>query len=664
MKTNSKLLMGFLMVVLVGVFGQSTPGFAGADTGPTIYVDCLAAKGTLPPLYGPGFFTTSPHLDVVKQKVLEEQTRPGTIELYIWHKTITPSKDLQDLVHKLTDWNELALAFNNRGWRIVIEICGMPLWLSSNTSLEDFNNEHQHPRGFHYPPKDYQQWAEVVGAIVNHFNHRLGLDAYYKIWGEPDWDWWSGTEAEYFKLYRYAALGAKRADPRARVGGPSVSGWNSIKSNHLQLSLKSRPMLYNFIQYCRITPLPELGLAKLPIDFLIWHAFNLDPLSDFSYRDPAETSRRWLQEAGYDPHTEILIGEWNTWEKKDNITGHSFSSQGHDTHFAAAYLAASLIAMAKADITYHCFAYLEDWLTGPEFAGDFGLFTKKGIIKPSYNAMRLFNLLGNQALAVHIQEDPFIMAVASKDQERITLLLTQFIPTETMLLRSIGRALRTQSVDFKKVRFLKGALTDWIGGRLTLETFLQKIPRHSLTESDREKIKTVLSGYQPMIDQRIDRMSSPVPIRLQISNLPGVQNLVYKRYLIDATHSNSYAERDAIAKVLDQTKTEAVNRISAYLSQKGFSSHEIQTLKQALMTKTNIKNRIQALPQAKRRAVGKVKTMMKEQMFTAVREINKRPSIGLQQVEAKKITAKIRSADYLITLSPYSVHCIVIHPES
>ena len=49
--------------------------------------------------------------------------------------------------------------------------------------------------------------------------------------------------------------------------------------------------------------------------------------------------------------------------------------------------------MDDAGIDRHGYAYLIDSMPGKEFVGDFGLFTKRGIIKASSNAFKALSML-------------------------------------------------------------------------------------------------------------------------------------------------------------------------------------------------------------------------------------------------------------------------------
>jgi xylan 1,4-beta-xylosidase len=46
---------------------------------------------------------------------------------------------------------------------------------------------------------------------------------YFEVWNEPNLDFWTGTQADYFKLYSYTARAIKQIDSRLRVGGPATA---------------------------------------------------------------------------------------------------------------------------------------------------------------------------------------------------------------------------------------------------------------------------------------------------------------------------------------------------------------------------------------------------------------------------------------------------------
>ncbi|EHQ30092.1 GH39 family glycosyl hydrolase [Mucilaginibacter paludis] len=117
--------------------------------------------------------------------------------------------------------------------------------------------------GWAYPPKDYKKWGELVYQWVKHCVARYGQKEveswYWEVWNEPDGAYWKGTEAEFFKLYDYAADGVKRALPTARIGGANVTGG-------------ATRWLRDFINHCLKDTNYVTGKIGSPMDALLFHA--------------------------------------------------------------------------------------------------------------------------------------------------------------------------------------------------------------------------------------------------------------------------------------------------------------------------------------------------------------------------------------------------------
>ena len=618
----------------------------------TIVVDSSTITGNLSPIYRMGFFTSNPEFDYAIKKTFDENPKIGTIECYLIHPTITPSANLADLVKKLKEWDELVLAIKRKGGNVVIEITGMPLWLSSNLSKAPLDQNNPEPRAYHSPPKDYTQWSNMVQAIVNHFNNELGINARYKIWGEPDWAFWLGTEEEYFTLYKYSVLGAKRADPQAKIGGPSVGHWESVKKQPLKKP-GTDPMLYNFIKFCSNTPLPELGLKKLPIDFLVFHAFNVDPSSTYSYSLPVTKIRKWLKQCSYDENTEILIGEWNTWGT-DRVVNHIFSSRTHDTSFTSSYIIATLISMDKAGINSSSFAYLKDILEGPEFSGDFGLFTKKNIIKPSYNAMNLLGMIGNKKLGLHV-DDPFIAAVASKDDTKISLLFSNFIPTGKMLREDLRQELFNRGYTLHTLNSY-GITKELAAKILKNEKSLQDldIPKDIKTDLD-----NIVQKYRNRLHEAEKRIQSNIPVKIIFKDLPAGEDLLYERYLIDHKNSNSFNKRNEVEQAVNRALKFSAQAGIDYLKERKFSSKEIESIINAFKG-GRAETLAHTLSHDKMEDLKRAINIKNNVFIKEIEKINESSDIRLTKIEEKHIKGIVDYSE-LLNVEPYSVTLIQLN---
>lgn len=534
---------GFLIYLLLSI-SLLFPYVANSqDREATLTIDLAKNMGELPYLFRAGVFNGNV---IPKGHHLEKFIRdlkPGAVEFYIAHPTIRPSRDINDLERLLSEWDMVAKKIAEAGGEVVIEIAAMPSWLTSNRSKKPVNpsiGDHT-PIGNLSPPKDYNEWSKMVEVIVNHFNNKVGVKAKYTIWGEPDTVWWQGTEDEYFKLYKFAVLGAKRADKAARIGGPAVSIWMGKREG------SSTPLLYNFIKYAAQTELQELGLKRLPIDYINWHQFNANPLDPNSFGDPVRTIKGWLKEYGYPEDTEILIGEWIIWQYFGKE--HGFSNEEHDNEINASYIISAILAMDEAGIGRHSYAYLIDSVSGREFVGDFGLYTKHGVIKASFNAFKALSMLDGNRLHVG-NNDYTVRAIATHKDGKISVLISNFVPWGKMLLSSAARKLKGKGYTKKEIKqynISRKQIEDVLSGRASVDTL--KVPQ--VLKTDIEQVVSEIQRYQ-------ERRETPLNIKLNIQGAPSGRYR-YEKYLIDSMHSNSYSLRDKIESAVSLKDVREIN---------------------------------------------------------------------------------------------------------
>ena len=131
--------------------------------------------------------------------------------------------------------------------------------------------------GWRYPPQDYGRWLELVRNLASHCRERYGLAEvskwYWELWNEPDIFYWTGTVAEYCRLYDYTVAGLHAALPQARVGGPATT--SSVSR------AESSAFLRAFLQHVTRGTNHLTGQVGTRIDFVSYHAkggsFARDP---------------------------------------------------------------------------------------------------------------------------------------------------------------------------------------------------------------------------------------------------------------------------------------------------------------------------------------------------------------------------------------------------
>ena len=112
------------------------------------------------------------------------------------------------------------------------------------------------------PPKDYKQWATLIKKLVRHWVDRYGLEEMkrweFEVWNEPNLhNFWTGTQREYFKLYRYTAEAIKSVDSSLSVGGPATA---------------KNEWIEEFRDFCERN--------KVPVNFISTHHYPTDAFGD------------------------------------------------------------------------------------------------------------------------------------------------------------------------------------------------------------------------------------------------------------------------------------------------------------------------------------------------------------------------------------------------
>ncbi len=148
-----------------------------------------------------------------------------------------------------------------------VEIGFMPEALSTHPAPYQHHWPKDFATGWAYPPKNYDEWSDLVYGWVRHMVDRYGAAEVakweFEVWNEPDIFYWHGTEDEYFKLYDYTVAAVRRALPRARVGGPASTG---------PANQHAADFLHLFLDHCANGQNFATGKKGVPLDFISFHA--------------------------------------------------------------------------------------------------------------------------------------------------------------------------------------------------------------------------------------------------------------------------------------------------------------------------------------------------------------------------------------------------------
>ncbi len=245
-------------------------------------------------------------------------------------------------------------------------------------------------RGNVTPPKDYKKWEDLIRNLTKHFTERYGVEEvktwYFEVWNEPNLSpgFWTGTQEDYFKLYKYSVQAVKSVNPDYKVGGPGTAGaaWES-----------------EMIEYCTKN--------SLPIDFISTHSYGVKQgfLDEYGNggtvlsKDPMSVSGDVLQSrkeiaASTKKNLELHYTEWSS--------SYTPADPFHDSYHQAAYILEKLkqVGNAANSMSYWVFTDIFEE-PGPRFTpfhGGFGLLTIQGIPKSAFFAYKYLNKLGKTEL--------------------------------------------------------------------------------------------------------------------------------------------------------------------------------------------------------------------------------------------------------------------------
>lgn len=290
------------------------------------------------------------------------------------------------------------------GMRPFVELSFMPAALASGGSTV-----------FSYqanvtPPKDYKLWAELIERMVSQCVKRHGekevSEWLFEVWNEPNLKaFWTGTQREYFKLYRYTAEAIKQISSSFQVGGPATA-----KSEWIE----------EFVHFCERN--------DVPADFISTHYYPNDgyerdgdtELQLFKsqrgiMREAAQNTR---YHAGGRP---VYYTEWNSSSDPCDPL--------HDEPYAAAFVASTILEANRLVDGYSFWTFSdifeEHHFSSLPFHGGFGLLTLHGIPKPTYRAFELFHRLGDKLSLVDGLHETVDCNVIQKESS-VTVLLTNY----------------------------------------------------------------------------------------------------------------------------------------------------------------------------------------------------------------------------------------------
>jgi hypothetical protein len=427
---------------------------------------------------------------------------------------LTDSTSLADFKTRLAAGAAHLKPLVDRGATVVVTVARTPRWAAAN---KDESPAGQH--GFNQreasPPENEGIFEQLGEEIVRALNAQNGSSLWYEFWNEPESrSFWGGSSAALFRAYDAFVRGARRADPRAKVGGLAVGSWSEPRAGETG----NGPLLQAFIR--QIAPGVKRGTSAL--DFVSWHNFSKHPEEGWA---GVATVRAWLRDAGL-PDLPQVVSEWNRWS-----TFPEWYDPARDTTEGATFLLAALPAMEAAGVTAHTIAALQDFnaMTADQaFRGDFGLVTRAPMVKKaSFCAVEMLGRLAGKRVAVdlpaEVTDSEGIGALATASAEKIVLLVYRHSQDVTWVYFNTLR--RAGYPRYEDTGLTKGEIEAFNGRRADLPARVNGAARQALTRA-RAAWERARSGF-----------AAEVVVRPSVAGLS--KSAQYRVYRLDSQNCNA-----------------------------------------------------------------------------------------------------------------------------
>jgi hypothetical protein len=241
-------------------------------------------------------------------------------------------------------------------------------------------------------PSDYTQWEDLIFRLVQHCNRdkHFGI-AYWEIANEPDIGEDGGCPylfqpADYLTYYTHTAQAILRADPKAKIGGPALAGYNSDIGAAL-------------IEHC--------GKGEAPLDFFSWHVYHNDPAY---FRKSIRDVKARLAKFPKLRTSETIIDEWNM----------SLDQPVLQPAFQPAFVLETTLGFLEAGLSRSAYYHIRDsfvderqfarfmsakgaafvarwWNDTPQYCG---LYDNQGQVRSAYYAFKLLSLIQGRRLTI------------------------------------------------------------------------------------------------------------------------------------------------------------------------------------------------------------------------------------------------------------------------
>ncbi len=295
--------------------------------------------------------------------------------------------------------------------------------------------------GWSFPPEDYGKWERLIQTVAEHLRARYGeaeVNSWeFELWNEPDIFYWSGSAAEYCKLFDYTEFAFHAVLPQAQLSGPATTG-------PLEGSASQKFLRY-FLEHCRSGVNFRTQQPGTRLDFVTFHVkgggfpFTVPARTEpgnpsvESLLEQVRTGLAVIRECGFSALPVVLSEAdpdgWAAGNQYDNGNMAFRNTEYYASYVAAAYCGIERLAR-ETGMDVRPLAWAGVFPGETCFAGSRAFFTQ-GIEKPVFHAFQLFSKLGREKLALRCacpnastRDGALLSGFATKEADSIRILLS------------------------------------------------------------------------------------------------------------------------------------------------------------------------------------------------------------------------------------------------
>lgn len=340
--------------------------------------------------------------------------------------------------NRVRDWNfrQCGFVYDNLlsvGVKPFVELSFMPTQLAKKKTY-----------GLHYKnctsvPKSYEEWSEYIKTFITFLIDRYGSKEveswWFEVWNEPDLKgFFSGSQKDYFKLYKVTARAIKAVNKNIRVGGPSTSACKWIDDflkfctdNDVPLDFVSTHHYPGDAFGNLITPSNYFGIFKTMVKAVKNRSDLTETLGNmfFDPQKAAQVPKDALTKMDDElvakvKDLPVFITEWNSMA--------IFAAPIHDEKYSAAFVAKSVLDLNN-DFKGYMFWCLSDLFEeliqlNKPFMGGYGILTNDGIAKPNFWAFKMLSKLHPERLDIGFRAFGEVEYAAFRNDKSVQIMLT------------------------------------------------------------------------------------------------------------------------------------------------------------------------------------------------------------------------------------------------